>query len=135
VENSSSTLETQDQSLVRAGEQEEQDQIKKAVMRGAVGLLVLMEKEVALRLPPLPPLLGDPCLQCPLTCVQVPHRQMAGEELELRGRKGVCGALEAKVTRQGGVGEMMVAQIPQWYLRERGKKAVQQQSGVAQREV
>lgn len=47
----------------------------------------------------------------------------------------MCGALVARVTRQGGPGEMMVAQIPQWYLRERGKEAVQKQSGVAQWEV
>lgn len=118
------------------------DQIKKVAMRGTVGLLVLKEKGVAiflaLRLPPLlPRLLGDPCLQCPLTTVQVPHRQMDGvqEGLELRGRKVMCGALVARVTRQGGAREVMVAQIPQWYLRERGMEAVQKQSGVLQWEV
>lgn len=63
----------------------EPDQIKKVAMKVTVVLLVLKEKEVviflALLLPPLLPLLlGDPCLQCPLTSVQVPHRQMDGVE-------------------------------------------------------
>ena len=61
--------------------------------------------------------------------------QEVEQEVELRGRTGVCGALEARVTREGGAGETMVAQIPQRYLRERGKEAVQKGSGGARREV
>lgn len=105
-----------------------------------MGLLVKEKGAViflALRLPPLPALLGDPYPQCPLTSVQGPHRQMGGVEegLELRGRKGMFGALVPQVTRRGGAGEMVVVQLPQWYLRDRGKEAVQMQSGVKLQEV
>lgn len=67
--------------------------------------------------------------------MQVHNRRMDGVEegLELRGKKGRCGALKAKETREAGVGVM--TQIAQWYLRERGMEAGQRQSGAAQQKV